>query len=336
MTESRQQTLDFEARLEEQRQRALWLSRANIREPLRKYLFAILAGKPAKTRGAEIFVVTSRELANRLNFPYSASIRVKLQRLRAEAEELGVVVRESSIASHGGTSGSKFSINWQAIQSLAAAVPSIAEVLPPRNTEKRECCPPATSPPCHDHEKNVYKNHEHDRAAQANHVATPKRSDDKPPSADGVSKNSFHGWPEEITGETLRDPVVVDRLYRHAIERKWIDESDATRLDFFATAVAARDGHTPGRLFTYLVKKKAWRTDSITQRHEAAASEILRSLAKPPQRHSEAPLTGDIAPAFLLPSAETTTPPQRDRDVEIAKLREMMSEKQAAAKGGPS
>jgi len=131
------------------------------------------------------------------------------------------------------------------------------------------------------------------------------------------AKHSSGGWPEQITGETLRDPVAVARLYRHAIERKWIQDSDATRLGSFTTAVAARDGHTPGGLFTSLVKKKAWQTGSITQRHEAAAREMLRSLAQPPERHSEAPLAGEVDPAFLLHSTETTSPLPRSKHEEI-------------------
>jgi len=365
----RQQTLDFEARLEVDRQRANWLTRAPLREPLRQFLFAIRAGKPvdpSKTRGKEIFRITWRELARRIDEPLTPRLRRRFQRLRNEAVSQGILIAEIAVTSNGGMSATNICFDWLAIEALAKTVPALSAdspllepalptpatrpgegMSPPGDTEKTKCRPPATSPPCHDHGKNENKNHGHDHGARPARVATPKRANGKPPPADGVFRNSFHGWPEKITNETLRDPVAVDRFYRHAIEQKWIQHCDAVRLNFFATAAfvvrienakrGTKDAiKNPGAYFTKVWQNRPSDGVKVAATDEDKAQQMLQSLATPPDQNLEGPLIGKVHPAFLLHGTDTASPLPRSKHEELARLESLARTKQGTAKGGPS
>lgn len=94
--------------------------------------------------------------------------------------------------------------------------------------------------------------------------------------------NSSGGWPCRITAQVLRDPDKVDSLYQHAVRRGWIKDSEATQRGFAAVAEqAAAKGREPGKLFTTLVKRRAWEQDAkdggVTQWAEEKAQQRRRS-----------------------------------------------------------
>ena len=95
------------------------------------------------------------------------------------------------------------------------------------------------------------------------------------------------GWSVLITSWNLRDPVTVGVLYEEAKRKGWINGSEATKRGFEAAAEqAAAKGRQAGKLFTHLVKSKAWERPSskggITQASEAKAAERRRSRDGPP------------------------------------------------------
>ena len=126
------------------------------------------------------------------------------------------------------------------------------------------------------------------------------------------TKTKFGGWPEQPTKAALRDPVTVKRLYEWAIRLKWIKHSQATRLGFFAAAVQAREkGKQPAKLFTALVKSKAWSIPGkISGVSEQTAQRELDSLFKPPPL-ARLPTPTD---AFAMPPAD------RSLDEQLAAL----------------
>lgn len=110
------------------------------------------------------------------------------------------------------------------------------------------------------------------------------------------------GWPLRITAQVLRDPGKVDALYRHAVSRGWITDSEATHRGFAAAAEqAATKGRDPGRLFTALVKRRAWEQDArdggVTQWAEEQSQR--RRRAKPPRPAVSLPYMRDPDEALI-------------------------------------
>lgn len=67
-------------------------------------------------------------------------------------------------------------------------------------------------------------------------------------------------------------------LYRQAVRRGWLADSDANRLNWFAAAIRARTtaARDPVRVFVSIVKRQAWQL--ITSGHEARALAVLKRI----------------------------------------------------------
>lgn len=96
-----------------------------------------------------------------------------------------------------------------------------------------------------------------------------------------------HGcWPFLVDQAALRDLATVQTLYDHAVDSSWIRPGVMTRLGFFSAAVQARthaeDSRQPGKLFTWLVKRQAWKSRKhISDTSEETARRGLVKLDNP-------------------------------------------------------
>lgn len=67
----------------------------------------------------------------------------------------------------------------------------------------------------------------------------------------------------------------LENLYFEAVERAWIDRSEATALNFIAAAIKAREvGQEPVRLFVAIVRRGLWQ--NLNQAQEDHARAVLR------------------------------------------------------------
>ena len=84
------------------------------------------------------------------------------------------------------------------------------------------------------------------------------------------------GWGRRLTSDDLRSRDRVNTLWRHAVSRRWIKDTERNRLGFFACAAQARAGKKPGALFTHLVKTQAWlQTGRISEESDERARRAL-------------------------------------------------------------
>ncbi len=95
-----------------------------------------------------------------------------------------------------------------------------------------------------------------------------------PRAESGVCKEN-HINIRNILPEDLRKMTRLEKLYRQAIQARWLTPSEASLRNFVCAALRAnRVSATPVRVFVGIVKKKLW--NYITQEQENRALEVLK------------------------------------------------------------
>ena len=79
---------------------------------------------------------------------------------------------------------------------------------------------------------------------------------------------------EEIRSCDLTSPSWLKHAHKEAVRNQWIDDSNATKRNFYALAqFAKRKGTNPGAYFVYLLRNKLW--TAITEQDERAAMKLI-------------------------------------------------------------
>jgi len=105
-----------------------------------------------------------------------------------------------------------------------------------------------------------------------------------------------------VIAEDLRRFDRLESLYFQAVDRRWVDSSEATALNFIAAAVRAREvGHDPTRLFVALVRQRLW--SHVTQaQEEYARTTLSRFRAERPDRFRISPRAHQMERGPLPPN----------------------------------
>lgn len=293
--------LEFEAfRRREQaiRLQAQILAGAAIRAPVKDLLLAIFQHPaPAGRGGDSDYCPTLRQLAGDLGKAYPGCRR-QLQYLIAEAIGGGWLLVEHEFDRNGAPRSNRYRFQWGAIQWSTAA----ATAPPPtrrataargkRQRRQRDARPAASTDrpargggACNARgwrtrcagvaHKPAARGEAGGKTARASDSESDLKSEVQNQTTEKKPAACGGGW--QVTVDGLRDAPTVDRLYLQAVGYGWFPASEQNRLGVHAAAIQARTkGRTPERLFTALLRGRAW--ENRANISEAAIDAAARAV----------------------------------------------------------
>lgn len=213
---------------------------------------------------------STREIARNVG----CSIKTARRALH-ELEELGLVVITPRLRPNGSHASNSYVVNWIKLMELSPVSSIVSdEGGTPTVTGGYSHGDRGVLPPWESHPKRPLKR-----------ISKPHERDEKKTSEEKARRTadlgySAHCWGKQLSRAHLTDPSSVQLLFRFAIAKNWVADSEMSRLAFFGLAhYCSQKGKSPGAYFTDSLRKR--RFNLVGADDEEWARRVIRGIDAP-------------------------------------------------------